>query len=268
MDEISSLSERIERAVLADLHGAASEETRNLLGLSLKTIGNAMVSIAKNDPTILINRTIGLGVASPATKDDVDAIVRCYASNGVGHYFLHLHPDAHPRELRDWIVDAGLRKHRGWMKFSRATEAPPDFKSELKVRQIGKEHAMDFGRIAAEGFDMSEAAVPLIAALVDRPGWYLFMSFAGDTPAGTGALFVKDDVAWFDWASTHPSFRGRGGQGMVLCERIKAAIDLGCKLMLTTTGEEVEGDPQHSYKNILRMGFHEAYLRENYVPAR
>ena len=110
--------------------------------------------------------------------------------------------------------------------------------------------------------------MPLIAALVERPEWYLYMSFAGDTPAGTGALFVKDDVAWFDWASTHRSFRGRGGQGMVLCERIKAAIDLGCKLMLTATGEDVEGDPQHSYKNILRMGFRETYLRENYVPAR
>ena len=134
MDEISLLSERIERATLADLHKAAPEETRNLLGLSLKTIGNAMVSIAKNDPTILINRTIGLGVASPATKDDVNTIVRCYASDDVGHYFLHLHPDAQPPELRNWIEEAGLRKHRSWMKFSRGIEAPPDFKSELKSK--------------------------------------------------------------------------------------------------------------------------------------
>ncbi len=37
--------------------------------------------------------------------------------------------------------------------------------------------------------------------------------------------------------------------------------------MLTTTGEEVEGDPQHSYKNIVRAGFREAYVRENFAPA-
>ena len=268
MAEISLISEQTERALLTDLHGAASEATRNLLGLSLETIGTATVSIAKNDPTILINRTIGLGVESPATKDEVETIVRRYASDDVGYYFLHLHPDAQPPELRNWIEEAGLKKHRGWMKFSRGIEAPPDMKSELKVRQIGKEHAMDFGRIAAAGFDMTEEAAPLIAALVDRPGWYLYMSFSGYTPAGTGALYVKDDVAWFDWASTDPAFRGKGGQGMVLCERIKAAIDLGCKLMLTETGEAVEGDAQHSYKNILRMGFREACLRENYVPER
>lgn len=243
MDEISLLSERTEQAVLADLHGAASKETRNLLGLSLKAIGTAMVSIAKNDPTILINRTIGLGVESPATKDEVEAIVKLYTSDGVGHYFLHLHPNAQPPELRNWIEETRLIKHRGWMKFSRGIEAPPEVKTELKVRQIGKEHAIDFGRIAAAGFDITEEAALLIAALVDRPGWYLYMSFAGDTPAGTGTLYVKDDVAWFDWASTNPAFRGRGGQGMVLCERIKTAIDLGCKLMLTETGEAIEGDP-------------------------
>jgi hypothetical protein len=267
MDELSLISEQIERTLLTELHRAASEEIKETLGLSLKRTGTATVSLAKNDPTILINRTIGLGVESPATKDEVEAVTKCYASNGIGYYFLHLHPEAEPPELRHWITEAGLRKHRGWMKFSRGTEAPPDIKSELAVRQIGKEHAMDFGRIAAAGFDMTDSAVPLIAAFVEKPGWYLYMSFAGETPAGTGALFVKDGVAWFDWAATDAAFRGKGGQGIVLCERIKAAIDLGCTLMLTETGEAIEGDPQHSYNNIMRMGFREACLRENYVPS-
>jgi hypothetical protein len=32
------------------------------------------------------------------------------------------------------------------------------------------------------------------------------------------------------------------------------------------TGEAVPGDPQHSYGNIVKAGFAEAYLRENWVP--
>ena len=36
----------------------------------------------------------------------------------------------------------------------------------------------------------------------------------------------------------------------------------------TATGEEVPGDPQHSYANILRMGFEEGYIRENFAPPR
>jgi hypothetical protein len=33
------------------------------------------------------------------------------------------------------------------------------------------------------------------------------------------------------------------------------------------TGEAVPGDDQHSYHNIERAGFEEAYLRENWIPA-
>ena len=115
---------------------------------------------------------------------------------------------------------------------------------------------------------MSEAARPWLASLVDRPEWHLYMSFfAGDTPAGTGAMFVCSGAAWLDLGSTLPAYRGRGGQGVVLRRRIRDALDLGCRTLLTTTGEEAEGDPQHSYKNIVRAGFRPVYVRENFVLA-
>ena len=267
MDELFLTAERIERAALAELHTAASETTREQLGLRLETVGSALVSIASAEPTnIVLNRTIGLGVEAPATQDAVKTIVRLYAQAGVTDYFIHLHPHSQPDELRDWLTQAGLSRTRGWMKFQRDNAPPPHLQSDLEVRRIGLTQAEAFGRIAAQGFDISEASVPLLAALAHRPDWYLFMSFDGDTPAGTGALFIQDNVAWTDWGATDPAFRRRGGQGVVLCRRIQEAIDRGCELLLTTTGEEVEGDPQHSYKNILKCGFKESYLRENYSP--
>lgn len=266
MNEISLLGERVERNALADLHAAATEEMRRLLGLQLEKVGTALVSIASRNASILLNRTIGLGVEAPDTLETVKDIVSRYADSGVERYFLHLHPEARPPELRDWIAQENLMRYRGWVKFHRDATPPPDLKSELQVRQIGAEHAMDFGRIVAEGFDLSEAAAPLLASLADRPGWCLYMSFAGDEPAGTGAMFVRDGVGWLDWAATLPAYRGRGGQGVVLCRRIRDALDIGCQTLLTTTGEKVEGDPQHSYKNIVRVGFQPLYVRENFGP--
>lgn len=269
MDEISLLSESVERAALADLHAAAPAHTRRILGLRLEIIGSALVSVARHEGNILLNRTIGLVVEAPDTRETVTAITSCYVRNGVERYFLHLHPDARPAELRYWITQAGLRRyHRGWVKFRRGPETPPELRSELRVRQIGVEHATEFGRIAAEGFGLGEAVVPLLASLVDRPGWHLYMSFAGDTPAGTGAMFIREGAAWLDWGATLPIYRGRGGQGAVLCRRIRDALDLGCRTLLTTTGEEVEGDPQHSYKNIVRTGFSPVYIRENFAVKR
>ena len=94
------------------------------------------------------------------------------------------------------------------------------------------------------------------------------MSFDGDVPAGTGTLYVRDGVGLVDWGATAPDFRRRGGQGAVMGRRIEDALDLGCRLLTTETGEAVSGDPQHSYNNIRRMGFRESHVRDNYAPPK
>lgn len=78
---------------------------------------------------------------------------------------------------------------------------------------------------------------------------------------------MQDGVAYFEWGATLPAHRRCGGQGAIVVRRIEDAVALGCRLLTTATGEAVEGDPQHSYHNILRAGFRPAYLRENYTGA-
>jgi GNAT superfamily N-acetyltransferase len=266
MTDLTQRSEHIERVELADLHTGAPAAARNRLGLSIEEVGGALVSIAAAVPSILLNRTIGLGLDQPATAETVRRIAEHYRTAGVARYFVQITPAAAPPALRDLLSAAGLEKARGWMKFTRGTAPPPTAACDLVVRKIGPEQAADFARIAVAGFDLPEAAHPIIAGLFHRPGWHLYMSFAGDVPAGTGALLVRDGVAHLDWGVTRPEFRRRGGQSAVLARRIGDAIAMGCDLLVTTTGETVPGDPQHSYNNILRAGFEEAYLRENWAP--
>lgn len=78
---------------------------------------------------------------------------------------------------------------------------------------------------------------------------------------------MRDGVAYLDFGATHPDFRRRGGQTGVLNTRIHDALDAGCASIVTMTGEAVPGDEQHSYRNIQKAGFTEAYLRENWIPA-
>ena len=267
MDDNALAIERIECAALADIHAAAPAETREAIGLSLETVGTALVSIAANEPSILLNRTIGIGVEAAAVRETVFEVVDRYRVASVGRFFFQLHAQAEPAELADWMVEAGLERGRGWMKFARDTAPPPAARSDLDVREIGPEHAADFGRIAGGAFGLGVAAQPLAAALVGRPGWYIFMTFDDETPAGSGALFVKDGIGWCDWATTDPAFRGRGSQSAALARRVGEALDMGCRLIGTETGEAVPGDPQHSYNNILRAGFVETEVRANFVPA-
>ena len=105
----------------------------------------------------------------------------------------------------------------------------------------------------------------VVELLADVESQAVFMSFDGERPAGTGAIYIDGKTAALDWGATHPDFRRRGGQTAVLAARIRYAIEQGCDLICTMTGEAVPGDPQHSYRNIQKNGFSEAYLRENWI---
>lgn len=264
------ISEAMERASLADLVAAAGPALAAELGLEASATETAYSVRAKALPAsaIVVNRSIGLGLGGAAGEAEPAAVVAAYRAAAIARYFVHLHPEAAPPGLAERLRALGLEKTRGWMKFERGPEAPPEVETALQIRPAGADDAAAFGRIVADAFDLGAAARPWLARLVGRPGWHVFMSFADGEPAGTGALLVKDDVAWLDWGATAPPYRGRGGQSALLCRRIAEARALGCRLLLTETGEDVPGDPQHSYNNILRMGFRPAYLRENYAPPR
>ena len=101
------------------------------------------------------------------------------------------------------------------------------------------------------------------ATVVGRPGWHVFLAREGGDAVGAGALFLHEDAGWLGVAGTVPEHRGKGGQGALLAARIDRARELGAGVLVTETGEQVEGRPSNSYRNILRAGFAEAYLRPN-----
>jgi GNAT superfamily N-acetyltransferase len=265
---MQSLAEEIERAALADLHEAAPPELRASLGIESRTIGSAFVSIARALPAsaIVINRAIGLGNPAPETEATIRAIVEVYRAAGVARYFVQVHPGARPRQIGDWLLERGLERARGWQKFSRGRDPVPDPRTDLTIREIGVNHGADSAAILSDAFDLGAAARPWLARLPERERWHIFMSFDGDLPAGTGALFIDGDVAWTDFGATAPDFRRRGSQSALLRHRVQFALDRGCRQVFTCTGEAVTGDPQHSYSNILKAGFKEDDVRPNYAP--
>ena len=60
MDAFSLATERTERAALMDIHAAAPLDARAALGMEGETIGSAYLSLTRNDPNVMFNRTIGL----------------------------------------------------------------------------------------------------------------------------------------------------------------------------------------------------------------
>jgi GNAT superfamily N-acetyltransferase len=267
MDERERFAEGIEREALLSLHEHCPPATREALGLRLDRVDDVLVAVAEHDSSILLNRALGLGVSAPVTADTISAITEIYRRYGIDRYFLHVYPSELPGGSPELLLDAGLERARGWMKFRRGVEKPPDARTDLEVVRIGRDKAPDFGRIVASAFGLSDAAVPLVAGLADDERWQLYMSFDNGVAAGAGGLFILNDCAWVEWGATEPEFRRRGSQGAITSSRINAAIDAGCQYIFTETGEAAGDDPQHSYGNILRFGFEASILRENWTVA-
>lgn len=265
MDELSVAAEELEREALAELHRGASPELAGTLGLQLEEVDGALASVARGGG-IVINRCVGLGVRHPCDPSSPARLLHLYRDAGAGRFFLHVHPEARPMNLPEQVRAAGFGSARAWRKFRRRAGNVTPRPAKLEIREIGVEHAREFGRIAGAAFDLEHAVADLVSGLVGRPGWHMFMSFDAGEPVGTGAIFIRDRLAWCDWGATRPEFRKRGSQGALLSRRLQFATDAGCEWILTCTGEAVPGDPQHSYGNILRSGFQEWTLRPNFAP--
>ena len=259
-------SEVIARQAFTGWFNAVSRLDLAGVNWAIVQIGDALCSISPSEPSILLNRVLGLGTQAPPTLEQLTDIRKLYADAGVGRFFLHVVPELLGPDRGDLLTEAGYEKYRGWMKFSRGPGEVREAKSDLSVRRIGVEHADDFASIVAHGFDFEPGFQPALAALVNDSNWQVYMTFDGDTPAGTGALYMRNGIGYLDFAATHPDFRRRGAQSLVLSKRLGHAFDAGCTSIITMTGEAVPGEEQHSYRNIEKSGFEAAYLRENWIP--
>ncbi len=272
LSEIENASEELERRALESLHEFCPAEAKLALGFKLIHVEDVSVAASSADPSVLINRALGLGTGVPASAEIINQVVQAYRRHGyrrygASNYFLHVYDDDLTADAEAAIENAGLVRRRGWMKFRRDASPARAVETDLRI-EVAKnpEAAQHFGRIVCAAFEMSEAAVPMMAGINDDPRWHLFVSYDGDTPAGAGGLFVDNGQGWLEWGATGEAFRRRGSQGAIMAARIELARELGVENLFTETGEAVEGDPQHSYGNIQKAGFEELSLRANYEP--
>lgn len=260
-------AEQIEIDAKRDLFDAPSTEVAGELGLVTGLIGGAWAFGSRAISDVVMNRVIGLGMFGAARRDDLDRIAEGYAAGGIERHLVQVAPQAQPAEIGAWLEAAGYRPfRRAWAKFGRKAEwldAPGA--ATLAAVEIGPERAADFARIITQAFGLPEVASRWIAALPGRPSWICYLATDSGKPIASAAMFTRGRDAWLGFAATDPSARGRGAQKLLLARRISDAARLGASDVFTETGEAVEGEPQPSYQNILKVGFKRLYSRPNLI---
>ncbi len=232
---------------LAKREGIAVFEEGGVLALSVATLSGSRT----------FNHAVGVGCEA-----DLDAVDRFYRTRGCA-YVLSPAPGS---ELDGLFEEWGLSPDYGWMKFARApsvVSAP----SELRVERIGPEHSAAFGRIVCTAFAAPAWLADWVAVLPGREAWTCYLSFADDEAVGAGVVHVRGPAAWLGFGATLPEHRGKGSQSAIFAARISEAKERGCSIVVTETGERIDGVASSSYRNILRAGFGESYVRPNWASA-
>ncbi len=244
--------------VIAELERAEAEAFASVMsaaGMPVIRVAGAVCFAAPGIADLQLNRVAGLGVERDPSDEELDEIEAFYRGHG-SRFAVSLTPGP----LHDRLLERSYTAGYAWMKFRRDASPAPQVTTELTVEETND--GATFGSVVAEAFRMP-AASGFFGGVGGRPGWTLFLARDGDDIAGGAALFLANGVGWLGIGGTRDAFRGRGAQNALIAARIEHGRALGAHTFTTETGARVDDRPGGSYRNILRGGFVESYVRPN-----
>lgn len=255
-----------ERLFWGDVWDATPAAVAAEKGLAAERFGPLLALRAEGMREVpMVNLVFGAGEAGAVAEGHLPAAVEWLDALD-GRFYVPLYPgDPGAGEAEGWLRESGFGKGYGWMKFVRDA-SPPNMprRPGLEIAELGSGEGADFGRIVAAGFGMPEWGAALWSELPGRPGWRCYVANVDGEPYGVAAMRINGHIAEFGPAATLEKARGRGCQTELLRRRILDASGAGCRLLFVETGKRVPGKADASYRNILRAGFEEAYLRPNW----
>ena len=263
--------ERIEFAAVEDMWSAAPPRVVDQLGLACMRAGDlTAVRCAALGGVAMFNAVLGAGLGPELDEEALAASVAATHAAGCLCRVPLWGDGPSQRDAARWLGRHGFSPDYAWMKFRRPADLPDANPAAtdpaLSVDAVATaEDRGTFGTIVTEGFGLPPVFAEWLQALPGRAGWHCLLARVDGAPAAAAALYARGEVGWLGLGATLPALRGRGGQGALLRARAEVARANGVVALVTETGERVTDRPSASYRNILRAGFTEEYLRPNHV---
>ncbi len=238
----------------------------------LKTLwtvtGGAFAGAVPDLDVLALNRVIGLGLDRAVTSEDLDYLVRFFKSAGSRRFFIQLSPLIEQSDLPDLLSQKGFRPYNRWAKLIRSLQVPVPTvpNSKLEVIQISEKQADLYGQIIFDSFNWQDKRMTSwLAASVGKSGYRHYLVYLEGKAIAAGALYIHQEYASMAFAGTLPAYRGLGAQRLLLQTRLQQAKDMGCQYAFSETAEDKPERPVQSFRNMLKLGFEPAYLRENWI---
>ncbi len=257
--------DRVERRFWREMWESTPASDAAEHGVEWRDFGQVQATLVADLPAAgMMNLALGATAPGAVADGQLAAAVDWMSSHGVVPQVPVTPDTAETEPAERWLAANGFEPGYSWMKFVRDPH-PPRFRApEVEVVELDSPEQEPFGMIVATGFGAPAWAASMFANIPGRPDWRCYVARIDGVAQACAAILIDGDIAEFGFAATLEPARGQGCQLALLHRRIVDAAEAGCRLLFVETGERVPGRPSGSYRNILRAGFQEAYLRPNW----
>jgi GNAT superfamily N-acetyltransferase len=268
------VGEHSEAEAMFGLVSGVPDTVRTVLGVSAVRVGDAVVLSMRNDATGFWSKALGFGRTAPVTGKSIAEICAFYRAEGTPLAVFQIAPSAIPEDWAEICAREGITAGSWWNKliadvgevaaWADARDRRPV--DRVRVTALDPGDADQWASVMMRGFGMPEEHYREIhGATAGRPGWYPHALWMGDELVGSANMYHAGETVQMAGAAVLPHARNRGGQTELLAARARRARELGCRLLVTETGTEMDGRRNPSLHNMLRVGFQVAYQRQNWV---
>jgi hypothetical protein len=263
--------EAAEARAWADCYAAAPRDFAARAGLgSLEVDGTTVLSWAASGRRYF-SRTVGLGVARPATEAAIDAIAARYEEHGISMFLLQSLPHCRPREYEGWLRDRGLeafdrqdRVIRGGEPLHPVTDPPVG--RHLQVERVTRETAAAWVEFLERVYSLDTG--DWLPRLIGRLGWHPYIAREDGEIVAARTMFIgPDGFAWWGMDAPVPGLGTDDYEpDAALCEfMVRDGLELGVRCFLADIEAPSEAMDTPTYQNFGRLGFRRPYARTHFA---
>ena len=206
------------------------------------------------------NRIVILGVSTPTSMQEIEAIVASYLANFQTRFRLDISPLAGPGDVTELLVARGFQESpRLIAKSWRYLDALPPLDSNFVVREVTVDHVDQWSKLSRDAWGLPRQFGPWFKATVRVNGSYHVDVFEDNHFIAGAALFASDGLGWAGFAATMPNYQGRGLQLALLKKRLHIAASLGCEIVHTESETGTPEAPSPTLRNLKNIGMERIY---------
>jgi hypothetical protein len=269
--QAAALFEAAEGRSWTDLYAAAPSSWAAGVGLGSREVGGAVVLHWAASGRRYFSRAIGLGMTTPASKEQLNEIVAIWDGMGIEMFLVQSLPHCRPESYEQWLGELGFepfdaqdRVVRGGQPLDGGWPAPAA--DELTVERVTGDTAEEWSDFLQRVYHLDTG--PWLPNLIGRPGWHQYVARRNGEIVGARAMHIgPDGIAWLGMDSPVPGLSTQDCEpDRAICHQIVSdGLAAGARCFIADIEAPSPAFDTPAYDYFSSLGFTRPYVRTHYT---